>query len=723
MISDFFLKYFYDKRKNFKVPILKSWIFWGVLGVKVIASFLFTSPDSLPLFAEFVSRFINSGFGNPYNFFFHAGVTNIFPYPSGMLLILSVPWLVASTLFSWWPAVLSPVHLFTLRLPLLLADIAIFLVLARWLKNKQDAVLKYYWCSPILFYISYVHGQLDAVPIALLFISLYFLFKERFYLASMFLGFAIATKVGIFIALPFIISYLVLKKMKVRQIFLLFFIPIFIFIFFNFPYLFSAGFQNLVLTTSQSVKIFDFKINFGGDFVIYLVPFAYLLLFAKSLTYKTYNRDIFLMFLGFGFGILTFFISPMQGWYFWVVPFFVYFYIKQGNAPVFSWVALNILYFLYFLFVPNSDMFQIFAPISSYIASLPNLYAIVSAHGYNAPLLVNSIFSFLQATLLLTTFWIYRKGIESNMHCKISYEPYLIGISGDSGSGKSTIALLLQDVFGSKNTALLEGDDMHKWERGNKMWKKFTHLDPRANNLHTDLEQAFKLKEGSSISRRHYDHSAGTFTLPKKFESKKIIVFEGLHSLFLSKMRDILNLKIFLKPDKHLRVHWKIIRDMRDRGHSKKMILEEEQLRAEDSDQYIGAQERYSNMVISLKSDTELAGKIGDPNVEINAHLSIQCGNHINMDPLLSALAESGRTANLNHSFSDELQMVELSGVISAVDIDFIAHSLFPELWDVVTHEPKWRNNYEGLIQLFVCYYIFEQLKFEEYEKEIAKPY
>ena len=38
MKSNHLINFFYDKRNNFKVPILGSWIFWCILGVKIIAS-------------------------------------------------------------------------------------------------------------------------------------------------------------------------------------------------------------------------------------------------------------------------------------------------------------------------------------------------------------------------------------------------------------------------------------------------------------------------------------------------------------------------------------------------------------------------------------------------------------------------------------------------------------------------------------------------------------
>lgn len=701
-----------DFFKN-NAEILSSKLFLAVLGLKIISSFSLASNYLTHLFARFVNYYVVSGFQNPYQFFYQLNELTVFPYPKIMLWIMALPRWFFSLFLSADYNFVSNFHIFIYRLPIIFADIIIFLILARWLRGKEDKVLKYYWCSPILFYISYVHGQLDALPIIFLFIFLYFLFKEKFYWAFSFLALAISTKTGIIIVLPLAIVYLILKRTRISQIILLSLIPFALFAAVNINYLFSSGFIEIVLNNKEQLKIFDFNYKFGDSFVIYFVPLAYLILFIKSLTYKTFNRDIFLMFLGFSFGILTLFIPPMQGWYYWIIPFFIYFYIKQDNAPKFTFILLNIFYFIYFLVIKNSDFFEVFQFISKNIAVTPNLYHFLVSYGINADKLVNVIFTLLQTTLLLNILWVYRKGIESNIQYKIKYQPYLIGLTGDSGSGKTTFAGLIKDIFSEKNTAILEGDDMHKWERGHKMWDKLTHLNPKANNLHTELKNALHLKSGNMIERYHYDHSAGKFTLPEKLESKKIIIFEGLHSLFLNKMRNILDLKIFINPDDQIRLHWKVLRDTKERGHNREKVIEQIKKRQSDSDQYIKSQEQYADISIYLKSENSIKN-IGDEKEAIDICLEFKCVNDINLEFLLDQLAKEN--LSVDHGVYDNHQLFQIGGKIDSEIIGKIADIVIPELREIITEEPKWASNYKGLTQLFICYYVFEKMRMEEHE-------
>jgi Gpi18-like mannosyltransferase len=99
-------------------------------------------------------------------------------------------------------------ELFIYHLPILVADIFILLILSRWLKNKHTEILLFYWLSPVLIYINYFHSQLDVIPIAFVFGFLYYLFKERWWLAFVFLAAAIACKFHIIILIPFAMVYL-----------------------------------------------------------------------------------------------------------------------------------------------------------------------------------------------------------------------------------------------------------------------------------------------------------------------------------------------------------------------------------------------------------------------------------------------------------------------------------------------------------------------------------
>lgn len=703
--------YLYERNGVYKLEIYRDKKFIGVLVLKLLLGSVLASNFLVKLFIPFVAHFVQSGLQNPYQFFYAQNITNIFPYPSVMLWFLAMPRLIFGFLINQNIWQVGWFDLLVARLPILLADIVIFTILIRWLKNKQQKVLIYYWCSPILFYINYIHGQLDVIPMMLLFVFLYFLFKEKFTQAFIFLGLSLAAKTGIAIVLPFVFVYFLLKRTPLIKIFTYASISFLVFLFLNLPYIFNAGFQQIVFNNHEQLKILDLNLKINDNLIIYFVPLAYLVLFVKSLTFKTFNRDIFLMFLGFSFGILTLFIPPMQGWYYWIIPFFVYFYIKQENAPNFIFILLNIFYFTYFILIKNSDFFQVWQVVHPTLALMPNFYYQLYQKGINPDLVVNIIFTLLQGSLLINIMWIYHKGIESLVRNKINYQPYLIAVAGDSGSGKSTITDLLSDKFGKDNTLVVAGDDAHRWERGDGNWSKFTHLDPRANKLQAELEQIVDLRAGRSIQRSFYDHSTGKFTLPVKLHSKKIIIFQGLHSLFIDKMRDFYDLKIYVKPSQDLRLYWKVKRDMKDRGYDVNKVLEQIKARASDADKYINPQDAFADIIISFNTD-QIISDYAKEVVGLGLYLKLIFENNINILPLLVEL-EKNINLKIVHYYESNKQVLEIRGVSTAHQIDNIAYNLIPELWEVVKDDPRWSADYNGLIQLFIGYYIFQKMKLE----------
>ena len=698
----------YDKTGHFKLTFLSSYLFVFGLIAKLYAATFFTGENFTHLFTPFLKSFILQA-GNPYQFFFQNGLLEAFPYPQLMLYVMSAPATIMGQLLGPELFIVTPGDSLLFHLPILAADIVILVVLSRWLKNKHTELLWLYWLSPILFYINYIHSQLDAVPIALTFVFLYFLFKERWLYAFIFLGAAIATKFHIIILLPFTLIYLWRRRVSKVLISIFAALPILVFLIVNNIQLLSEAFLTIVFANREQGKVFDLQLSLGSEYVLYIIPFAYILLFLHALTFTRLNRDTFVMFLGFSFGILTLGIPPMQGWYYWILPFLIYFYVKNEQFSKVPFAILTVAYFVHFALIPDSDYVSVFSAIAPAVASLPNPYELISNAGFDADLVSNLALSFLQACLFMNVLWLYRRGVEESKKQKLYNMPYLIGIAGDSGSGKSTLTDLFVDLFGTKHVAIVPGDAMHKWERGDTMWSKFTHLDPRANQLHHDLEYVRQLQSGQDIYRRHYDHHTGKFSTPDKLESKSVVVFEGLHSFFLTEMQQALDLKVFIKPDDQLRTHWKVKRDMADRGYTKDKVLAQLKTREQDAKEYVNIQEKYADITFSLKSLITIPETDIGTDINVPVYLEITCDNKIYLEPFLETLSTY---VNIEHTFTDKHQIVSLTGSISGSVLEHLSYSLVPDLFDIVTEKPHWSSDHRGIMQLFISYYILNSLNY-----------
>ncbi len=690
--SYFLLK---DKKGVFKLEILRNRVFWIGLVIKVILSFLFAGKFLKEAFIPFVTYFFKSGFDNPYEFFYNAGAADAFPYPPFMLYFLGF--------LGGFAANLTP---FLIRIPLLLADIGILLVLSRLLQGKSAMLLRFYWLSPVLIYITYIHGQLDVVPIAFLLASSYFLFKKKYILSALILGLGIAAKTNLLLVIPFYILFVWKNnnENKLAKLAVPAFMTLLVFLAMNLPYLDSDSFLKMVYANREQPKIWNASFSMIGSLNYYIIPAIYLILLATATRFKRISKDLFLIFIGFSFSVLLIFIPPQPGWYFWILPFFVYFAIRENKFSLLPILILQLAFFIYFALTVDSDYFSVFL----FSESNFTFYSFLEENQWVSPDVAASLaLTFLQTCLLLNVYWIYKWGIKKNLVKKIKNKPFLVGIGGDSGVGKSTLTGLLTDLFGGHNMTIIRGDDMHRWERGHDKWEEVTHLSPKANHLHEDIRQLKTLKDGKKVLRRFYDHGTGKFTAPAKVYPNKILVFEGLHPFYISAKRNLFDLKIFVEPEQNLRLHWKISRDVAKRDYTKEKVLNQLKLREEDSAKYISSQAPFADVKIAYYAIDDIAD-VGNGQ-ELKLALRIELETNIDVSDLLVKL-HMHPTLEIVHDYGVSNQILDIKGTISSNEIKEEMNRFIGD-YDEFIEDAVFEENLKGFLQLFLTYCIVFKAK------------
>lgn len=667
------------QRAFWKKILLNPW-FVGIGVVKLVSGSLFGSDYLVEGFIPFVNYFVTSWGQNPYDFFTDLNLQSAFPYPPVMLLILAIPRVIFGFLLSNdWQAVTAG-HLFITHIPIFLADVFIYAVLCRWLETKERQVIWLYWASPILFFINYIHGQLDVIPMAMLFASLVMLFNKRPWPAALLLGIGIATKTHLIVALPFFFIYWYVNRYTIRRAVTYSLTAAMVFVVCLLPYLWSVGFITSVFGTEEATKVYAVHLPYiYNDLTLLLAPSAIILLFLNFFAYKKLNKDAFLLILTLLFSIFIVLVPPMPGWYYWSIPFIIYFFAKYKTTPQASFWLMNIAYLAYLL-----------------------------AAGNTPQLLVNSIFTVLVSAIVMNAVWVYRNGVRSNLEYKVEQTPVVIGIGGDSGAGKNTLMTALLDLFGKDHTTTIEGDAAHKWERNDEHWQQRTHLDPKSNHLHDELLQTLGLKTGQTVKRSLYDHAIGRFSTPNAIEGRRNILYVGLHPFYLSKMRQIFTIKIYVEPDEVLRQHWKITRDVTERGLNKADILKQIEQRLPDAEKYIRPQRQFADIVVTFSPIQPLVDDQPTPPLL----LRLTCDNSIHLDPVLAAL-ESANTMQVEHWYDDDLhhQTIQFKGDIAADQIRQVAYQLIPNLDELLNVTSIWQSDYYGILQLFTAYYHSETNK------------
>ena len=217
------------------------------------------------------------------------------------------------------------------------------------------------------------------------------------------------------------------------------------------------------------------------------------------------------------------------------------------------------------------------------------------------PHTVSLIQTIMLAIGLVLVVRIWREAISRNDFFRLSRKPFVIGVSGDSGSGKDTFCNSIAGLFGDHSVLVHSGDDYHLWDRQKPMWQIMTPLNPMANDLESYSRDLISLADGKEIRARRYDHQKGKMSQLRKIKSNDFIIANGLHTLYLPILRECFNLKIFLDIDEELRRHFKLCRDVEERGHTREKVLDDFKKRESDSFRFIHPQSAFADLVLSLQ--------------------------------------------------------------------------------------------------------------------------
>jgi len=181
-------------------------------------------------------------------------------------------------------------------------------------------------------------------------------------------------------------------------------------------------------------------------------------------------------------------------------------------------------------------------------------------------------------------------------------KPVIIGICGGTGSGKTTVAREILSALPQKNVSIIHQDAYYKLQT-NKTFEQRTETNydhPFAFDTDLLLKHLTELTDGKDIDMPIYDfanhnRSEETTTI----HAREIIILEGILILEDQRLRDLMDIKIFVDTDTDVRIIRRITRDMNERGRSLESVIEQYLATVKPAhEQFIEPSKKYADIII-----------------------------------------------------------------------------------------------------------------------------
>lgn len=293
--------------------------------------------------------------------------------------------------------------------------------------------------------------------------------------------------------------------------------------------------------------------------------------------------------------------------------------------------------------------------------------------------------------------------------------PIILGIVGDSATGKTTISEGIAEILGAERCTVICIDDYHKYSRQQRADNEMSALDPKGNYVDIFEQHLSLMRQGQPILKPVYNHQRGELDAPEYIQPKDFVICEGLLGYASRQARDCFDVKIFLDPQEDLRVKWKIHRDTHMRGYSREEVRVSLEKRKGDSPAFIEPQRVFADMVIRFHE----AGKQrrgDDQHLNVNLVLRPTLP-HPDLSPLLDEAGSGDLHLELARDRDGKpVDVLEINGALrddQAEKMEDLLWSLVPEAGHLRTHVGTFEGN-DGqskshplaLTQLLVAYHM-----------------
>ncbi|MCH8496159.1 MAG: uridine kinase [Balneolales bacterium] len=189
--------------------------------------------------------------------------------------------------------------------------------------------------------------------------------------------------------------------------------------------------------------------------------------------------------------------------------------------------------------------------------------------------------------------------------------PFIIGVAGGSGSGKTTVVNHIIQRVGEDNLVLIQHDSYYRdllhldFEERSK--QNFDHPSSLESELMVRHVQA--LKQGYSVEMPIYDFKEHVrLEETKTILPRPVILVDGILIFFEKELRDLMHLKLFVDTDADVRLLRRLRRDILERKRTVENVLDQYERHVRLMHlEFVEPTKRYADIIIPHGGENQAA--------------------------------------------------------------------------------------------------------------------
>ena len=189
--------------------------------------------------------------------------------------------------------------------------------------------------------------------------------------------------------------------------------------------------------------------------------------------------------------------------------------------------------------------------------------------------------------------------------------PFVIGVAGGSGSGKTTVVRRIVDSLGPEQVTWLDHDRYYRDRNDLRLEERAALNYDHPDALETDLmvQHVRALKAGRTIEAPQYDFNRhARLAQTDEFAPRRALILEGILVFTDAALRELMDLKVFVDTDSDTRFIRRLQRDVAERGRTMESVIDQYQSTVKPMHlEFVEPSKRYADVLIPLGGHNTVA--------------------------------------------------------------------------------------------------------------------